>query len=82
MNMPLTLEWNIITEGEEKRFGEKENVFELNLPGYRLFPVDQLLDIMRHEDSDQIGSAKVIELTWADNTTRIKYILVSLYSVN
>lgn len=82
MTMPLTMEWNIITEGKEMRYGEKENVFEIQFSGYRLFPLDELVNIMRHEESEQIGTAKIVELNWKNDVTTIKYILVSLYSVN
>jgi len=82
MNMPLSLEWAIITNGLEERTGEKDNVFHLQLPGYRLFPMDQEIDIMRQEESEHIGTAIITELKWAEEQTTIIYQLTSLYSVN
>ena len=82
MSMPLSMEFNLITEGYEKRVQEKENVFTIQLSGYRLFPMDQRIDIMRHEDSDQIGTAKITELRWENEMTTLTYQLLSLYNVN
>lgn len=82
MNMPLSLEWAIITNGNEQRIGEKDNVFHLQLSGYRLFPMDQEIDIMRHEDSEHIGTAIITETKWSNQYTSITYQLTSLYSVN
>lgn len=82
MTMPLTLEWKLITEGKEKRVEDKENHFFIVLPGYRLYPIQEQIQITRHSESDQIGSGKIIELTWRDNETICTYQLLSLYSVN
>ncbi len=82
MTMPLSLATKIITLGEEKRVQEKENVFELYLDEYCLFPVDELLEISRTAESEQTGTAKIVEMTWANGQTRLIYQLISLYSVN
>ncbi|MCD5322916.1 MULTISPECIES: DUF2584 family protein [Pontibacillus] len=82
MSMPLSLETRIITFGDEKRVEEKENVFELYLDRYCLFPVDELVEVLRTEDSEQTGTAKIVEMTWANGQTRLVYRLISLYSVN
>ncbi|SET32491.1 Protein of unknown function [Salinibacillus kushneri] len=82
MSVPLTIEWRIVTNEEEKRINTKENIFEITFSGYRLFPIDVPIDIMRHEDSDQIGSAIVQKIIFEHNQTICRYQLVSLYSVN
>lgn len=82
MSMPLTMEWKLITEGLEKRVEEKENHFSITLPGYRLYPIQDPIEIRRHVESDQIGYGKVVELTWRDDETICTYQLLSLYSVN
>ncbi|MYL51742.1 DUF2584 family protein [Pontibacillus yanchengensis] len=82
MSMPLSLEWCIITHGEEMRVEEKENTFTLKLDGYQLFPIDQFIDIKRTDNAEQIGTAKVVEMSWFANTTVITYELISLYNVN
>ncbi|KGP93064.1 hypothetical protein N780_12115 [Pontibacillus chungwhensis BH030062] len=82
MTMPLSLDTKIITLGKEKRVQEKENVFELYLDQYCLFPIDELLEISRTADSEQTGTAKIVEMTWARGQTRLVYQLISLYSVN
>ncbi|MRG88322.1 DUF2584 family protein [Salinibacillus xinjiangensis] len=82
MSVPLSIEWRIITEGQEKRINAKENIFQITFPGYKMFPIDAPIDIMRHEDSDQIGTAIVNKITFSNNQTICIYQLVSLYSVN
>ncbi|MCP8616097.1 DUF2584 family protein [Salirhabdus salicampi] len=82
MSIPLTVEWRIITRGREQRVNQEDNTFEIVFDGYKLFPLDEPIDIMRHEDSDQIGTAKVKKLAMAEQKTVCTYQLVSLYSVN
>ncbi|SDB90809.1 Protein of unknown function [Pelagirhabdus alkalitolerans] len=82
MTMPLTLEWTLVTEGKEHRVEDQENQFTLTLPGYRLYPIHDEIEIRRHKESDQIGFGEIIELTWKDDTTICTYELTSLYSVN
>lgn len=82
MSMPLTIESRLITMGKEKRVQEKENVFEVEFEGYHLFPLEEDIEVMRNEQSDQIGTAKVLEVTLGSNKTRCKYKLISLFSVN
>lgn len=80
--MPLEINWKLVTQGKETRIANQENMFEITLDGYKLFPIDDTIEIRRHRDSDQIGSGKIIELTWRNNKTICKYQLISLYNVN
>jgi hypothetical protein len=82
MSLPLSIEWRIITEDKDKRINAKENIFEIVFSGYKLFPLDTPIDIMRHKDSDQIGTAIINKITFQNNATICTYQLVSLYSVN
>ncbi len=82
MSQPLSLEWRIITEDKEERIDFKENTFKIEFSGYRLFPLDTPIDIMRHKDSDQIGTAIINSLTFENHKTICTYQLISLYSVN
>jgi len=82
MTMPLTIEWKLVTNGTEKRVTDQENHFYVELAGYKLYPIEKRIEISRHQESDQIGFGKVVELTWKDNHTICTYQLVSLYSVN
>ncbi|CQR46640.1 hypothetical protein BN1058_00909 [Paraliobacillus sp. PM-2] len=82
MTVPFSIEWKLVTEGKEKREKNRENFFSIVLEGYQLFPMDERIEIRRHQSSDQIGFGKVVELTWKDNQTICTYQLLSLYSVN
>ncbi|UFU01240.1 DUF2584 domain-containing protein [Radiobacillus kanasensis] len=82
MSMPLSIEWKLVTDGKEKRIQEQDNTFEIQFADFRLFPVDQLIEIRRHENSDQIGTGKIIEMTWNERGTHCRYQLHSLFNVN
>ncbi|UOQ42781.1 DUF2584 domain-containing protein [Halobacillus salinarum] len=82
MSTPLSMEWVLITEGKEKRVNENDNLFEISFDGYKIFPMNETLEIRRHLKSDQIGSGNIEELVLKNNTTICKYRLISLYSVN
>ncbi|GAA5415316.1 uncharacterized protein YtmB [Paraliobacillus ryukyuensis] len=82
MSMPMSFEWRLVTEGNEKRVANKDNFFSIVLDGYRLFPLEEEIEIRRHQDADQIGYGKVVEITWKANRTICTYQLISLYSVN
>ncbi|MFD1018412.1 DUF2584 family protein [Thalassobacillus hwangdonensis] len=82
MSTPLSMEWKLLTGGKEKRIDVNDNIFEITFDGYMIFPMEEDIDIMRHKDSDQIGSARVVELTFKSGMTICKYQLISLYSVN
>ncbi|MCT2535045.1 DUF2584 domain-containing protein [Aquibacillus koreensis] len=82
MSMPLAFEWRLITHGKEKRIVGEENLFEITCNGYKVFPINEQIEIRRHHDSDQIGNGKIVELTWKNDVTICKYQLLSLYNVN
>lgn len=82
MSMPLAIEWKLITHGKEKRIDGKENLFEISFDGFKLFPLNETIELRRNDVSDQIGIGKIVELTWRDEKTICKYQLISLYNVN
>ncbi|WP_186577741.1 DUF2584 family protein [Aquibacillus kalidii] len=82
MSMPMAIEWKLITYGKEKRIKGQDNLFEITFDGYKLFPLNETIELRRNDVSDQIGSGEIVELTWKDNTTVCKYQLISLYNVN
>ncbi|MDL4839711.1 DUF2584 family protein [Aquibacillus rhizosphaerae] len=82
MSMPLVVDWRLVTHGREKRIENKENMFKITFDGYKLYPINQVIEIRRHDNSDQIGSGKIVELTWKEDTTICIYQLISLYNVN
>ncbi|MCP3030757.1 DUF2584 domain-containing protein [Halobacillus sp. A1] len=82
MSTPLSMEWTLITGGKEKRVNPDENLFEITFEGYKLFPMNETIEIKRNIRADQIGSGEIKELLLKDNTTICKYRLISLHSVN
>ncbi|MBM7569890.1 DUF2584 family protein [Aquibacillus albus] len=82
MSMPLIIEWRLVTHGKEKRLKNQKNMFEIRFNQYKFFPINQRIEISRHDDSAPIGCGKIVELIWNDKETICKYQLVSLYNVN
>lgn len=82
MSMPITIEMSLVTEGKEIRLPDQPNCFKLIVEGYRLFFIDQVIEIKRQRNQDHIGFGKIIELRWKDNQTTCHYRLTSLQSVN
>ncbi|MRH42471.1 DUF2584 family protein [Aquibacillus halophilus] len=82
MSMPLLIEWKLITHGKEKRIANKDNTFEITFDGYKLFPIDEVIEIRRQHNSDQIGNGKIVELTWREDKTICRFKLLSLHNVN
>ncbi|GGC87848.1 hypothetical protein GCM10007216_18240 [Thalassobacillus devorans] len=82
MSTPFSMEWKMITEGREKRINAEDNIFEITFDGYKIFPMEEMIEIKRHLDADLIGSGKVVELIFKNQQTTCKYQLISLYSVN
>ncbi|MFG6114597.1 DUF2584 family protein [Halobacillus sp. MO56] len=82
MSTPFSMEWKMITEGQEKRINAEDNIFEITFDGYKIFPIEEIIEIKRHPDADLIGSGKVVELIFKNQQTTCKYQLISLYSVN
>ncbi|WLR50382.1 DUF2584 domain-containing protein [Bacillus tianshenii] len=80
MGMPLELITNIITNGEAKRI--QDNTFELIKDGYRLYPLDVVLEVRKTEDGDVNAQAMIRKITWEDNKTILIYDLTSLHSPN
>ncbi|WP_407272788.1 DUF2584 family protein [Radiobacillus sp. PE A8.2] len=82
MAMPIMVEWVLVTNGKEMRLANEVNMFEIQLDYYRLFPINQVIEIKRHQDSQQIGNGKIVELAWKNNCTHCKFQLISLFNVN
>ncbi|WP_138417079.1 DUF2584 family protein [Aquibacillus sediminis] len=82
MSMPLSVEWKLITMGREERLLSANNLFQVRFPGYKLFPIDAVIDLHRYQQSNLVGKAKIIELVWKNNETICNYQLISLQNVN
>jgi hypothetical protein len=82
MSLPLSFEWRIITEDKERRINIEENLFEIEFSGYKIFPINEPIEIIRYADSEQIGTAVINKITFENNKTICSYQLISLYSVN
>ncbi|MDT3498949.1 DUF2584 domain-containing protein, partial [Bacillus toyonensis] len=55
--------------------------FQLNLDGYHLFAVQEILPLYKSNE-ERIGSAIIQKLEWENGKTTVNYQLVSLNSVN
>lgn len=82
MSMPMQFEWVLVTEGKQERFTDQPNCYKLVLDGYRLLPIDQIIEIKREHGKARIGFGKIIEIKWRDGQTSFFYRLTSLESVN
>lgn len=82
MSTSLTLESVIVTEGQEERIPGSTNDFTLTLEGYRLFPIDEMIEISRHKESGHIGFGVIKELSWSNQESTLHFRLISLQSVN
>ncbi|MGP4071889.1 DUF2584 family protein [Piscibacillus sp. B03] len=82
MPTPLTMEWRLITNGEETRVQEDSDLFEIRFDGYKLFPIDETVEVVRKPGSNQKGVAKIVKLVFENQQTICRYQLLSLHSVN
>lgn len=85
MSMKLEFNYEIITEGMEKRidYEAEHNCYEVILKGYRLFPIEvDNINVKRSTNSDKIGFGEIKELNWKNGKTKIIYKLKKLNGVN
>ncbi len=80
MGMPFELNTMIVTKGRETRV--EENLFLLEKEGYRLYPIEIPIDVRKTIESDTSGTGVIKKVEWQNNSTKITYQLVSLYSPN
>jgi hypothetical protein len=80
MGMPLELNTMIVTKGREKRL--ENNFFTLVKEGYRLYPIDIPLEVKKTIEGDLSGIGVIKKVEWTDQSTTLKYQLVSLNSTN
>lgn len=82
MGMPLELNTMIVTKNKEEKT-EIENVYHLKKDGYRLYPLDlPVIEVKTTKTSSPYALAKIVKLTWEEETTHIIYELVELLGVN
>ncbi|MDM5239156.1 DUF2584 family protein [Bacillus cereus] len=79
--MKFEMHTKIISNEKEVRLNMEENLFQLNLDGYHLFTVQEILPLYK-TNQERIGSAVVQKLEWENGKTTVNYQLVSLQSVN
>ncbi|WP_242215006.1 DUF2584 family protein [Bacillus cereus group sp. BfR-BA-01383] len=79
--MKFEMHTKIISNEKEVRLNMEENLFQLNLDGYHLFTVQEILPLYK-TNQERIGSAVVRKLEWENGKTTVNYQLVSLQSVN
>jgi hypothetical protein len=80
MQMPITMQTDLVTIGKENRI--EGNKFQITLEGYQLFILDHPFTLRKNENSSPIGKAVVKELTWKEKTTHLVYELIDLHGVN
>ncbi|MGG3693131.1 DUF2584 domain-containing protein [Heyndrickxia ginsengihumi] len=80
MGMPIELQTLIITEGKAERL--EQNLFVLKQAGYFLYPLDTSLEVRKTIEGESTGIAFIKKLEWEQNTTTIRYELVSLNTPN
>ncbi|RCW64971.1 DUF2584 family protein [Saliterribacillus persicus] len=82
MSMPIVIENCLVTNGKEKRVDNDHNNFVVITNGYRLYPLHDLIEVLRYEEEEEIGYAKINEVTWKQEQTICYYQLISLKNVN
>jgi Protein of unknown function (DUF2584) len=80
MQMPIMMQSNLVTGGNEKRL--EGNVFQISLDGYKLFMMDHPVPVQKKENSSPAGKAVIKEVTWKENSTHLVYELIDLHGVN
>jgi Protein of unknown function (DUF2584) len=80
MQMPMTMQSNLVTTGKEKRV--EGNMFEISLEGYKLFVLDHPVPVQKKENSSPVGKAVIKEVTWKAESTHLLYELIDLHGVN
>lgn len=80
MGMPLELNTMIVTKGNEVRLDE--NYFSLTKNGYRLYPIDIPVEVKKTRDGELSGTGIIRKVEMENETTTIKYQLISLKSSN
>lgn len=79
--MKFEMHTKIVSNEKEVRLNMEENIFQLNLNGYHLFAVQEILPLYKSNE-ERIGSAIIQKLEWENGKTTVNYQLVSLNSVN
>ncbi|MFX3623199.1 MAG: DUF2584 family protein [Ectobacillus sp.] len=72
---------SIMTHDREVRIDVENNMFELILDGYHLYPLNESVVLYKTE-KEKVGIAVPKKISWEENRTALIYQLVSLHSVN
>jgi Protein of unknown function (DUF2584) len=80
MGMGLELNTMLVTKGKEIR--TKDNFFQLQKEGYRLYPMNTPIEIRTTKKSHSRGYAMIEKVQWCDDQTTIFYKLISLNKTN
>ncbi len=72
---------NIVTNDNEIRIDIENNLFELVLEGYHVYPLNESVALLKTE-KERIGTAIPKKISWSDEKTIFQYQLISLHSVN
>lgn len=80
MGMPLELNTMIVTKGRAERL--EENLFRLKKDGYRLYPIDILVEVKKTIRGEISGTARIKKVEWTEGKTILTYQLLSLHTTN
>jgi Protein of unknown function (DUF2584) len=80
MGMGLELNTMLVTKGREVR--TKDNLFQLQKEGYRLYPMNTPIEVRTTKKSHSRGYAMIEKVQWHDDQTTIYYKLISLNKTN
>jgi histidinol-phosphate/aromatic aminotransferase/cobyric acid decarboxylase-like protein len=79
--MKFEMHTNIVTQDKEVRVDVENNLFELQVEGYHLYPLQEAVALYKSE-KEKIGTAVPQNISWGNGQTVLRYQLISLHSVN
>ncbi|WP_028400690.1 DUF2584 family protein [Ectobacillus panaciterrae] len=79
--MKFEMHTSVVTEEKEVRVDIENNLFELTVEGYHLYPLNEAVVLYKTE-KEKVGTAVPKKISWENEQTVLLYQLISLHSVN
>ncbi|MFD3450014.1 DUF2584 family protein [Microbacteriaceae bacterium 4G12] len=79
--MKFEMHTNIVSYDQEVRVDVENNLFELTLDGFHLYPLEEAMTLYKTE-KEKVGTAVPKKVSWEAGQTVLLYQLISLHSVN